>query len=186
MFGDWRGENGSLPFQSLGGIVSLNADTGNAFLDAYARQIDELENNPNATRAYDKGLEAEFDKIKAQVLGTKANGSGQADGSGKAGSASGGTKSGGTGGTGSKSGGADGSDAGGAASGSGSGSGSNSIPPEADSISKVKESAGGTAAAQVQKIADGAAAQIGGSDGPAVAGAPPAPGRARAQMRPEG
>jgi hypothetical protein len=54
--------------------MSVSANNGNAFLDDYARQINQLEKDPNATPEYGKKLEEAFAAIKAQVLGS---GSGQ-------------------------------------------------------------------------------------------------------------
>ena len=49
--------------------MSVDANTGNAFLDSYARQINRLEKDPNATPEYDAALEKQFAAVKAQVLG---------------------------------------------------------------------------------------------------------------------
>jgi trimeric autotransporter adhesin len=126
--------------------MSVEAHSGNKILDSYADQINALEQQAKATggdsREYDEALEKWFAQIKAQVLGTKS--------AGDSGSAPSGTKGTGAGGS--------------------SGSGSDSVPSEADSINKVKRVAGDSAAEAVQKIADGAAAQIGGADGETVAG----------------
>jgi hypothetical protein len=48
----------------------LSVNTGNSFLDSYARQINLLEADPNATSDYNSGLEKVFEAIKEQVLGT--------------------------------------------------------------------------------------------------------------------
>ena len=51
--------------------MSLSANTGNAFLDAYARQIDRLEaqarSTSSDTRGYDAALEKEFEAVKAMA-----------------------------------------------------------------------------------------------------------------------
>lgn len=130
--------------------MSVDANTGNAFLDSYARQINRLERDPNATAANDAALEKQFNEIKAQVLGD----SGPASGSGKGGPGS-------THGSGSRS-------SGSSMPATGSSSGT-TAPPVADSIDKITSTAGPAAAANVQKIADGAAASIGGSAGASVA-----------------
>jgi Calpain family cysteine protease len=51
--------------------MSVSTNTGNAFLNDYARQINALEANPNATPEFDAGLEAHFAAVKAQILGTR-------------------------------------------------------------------------------------------------------------------
>ena len=61
--------------------MSVNANTGNAFLDSYAQQINLLEQDPNATPAYDAALEQEFNEIKAQILGNGGSTSGSGNGS---------------------------------------------------------------------------------------------------------
>jgi hypothetical protein len=48
--------------------MSVDANTGNAFLDSYARQVNRLERDPNATAAYDAALEKQFNEIKAQPV----------------------------------------------------------------------------------------------------------------------
>ena len=75
--------------------MSVSTNTGNAFLDSYARQINRLEKDPNETADYDAALEKQFAAVKAQVLGK----GGAAHGSGDGGPAA--THSGGTGGGGS-------------------------------------------------------------------------------------
>jgi hypothetical protein len=119
--------------------MSVDANTGNAFLDSYARQINRLEKDPNATSEFDAALEKQFAAVKAQVLGD----AGSTSGSGTGGPA-------GTHGT-------------------GSGSNTTPPPPVADSIGQITSAAGPDAGAAVQKIADGAAASIGGSAGASVA-----------------
>jgi hypothetical protein len=122
--------------------MSVSTNTGNAFLDSYARQINRLEKDPNATADYDAALEKQFAAVKAQVLG---NG-GAAHGSGDGGPAA--THSGGTG---------------------GGGSAGGHVATVADSVAKIQAAAGPDAAADVKKIADGAAASIGGRPGVSVA-----------------
>jgi Calpain family cysteine protease len=51
--------------------MSVSTNNGNPFLDDYARQINALEANPNATSEYDAGLEAQFAAVKAQILGSQ-------------------------------------------------------------------------------------------------------------------
>ncbi len=119
--------------------MSVSANTGNAFLDGYARQINVLERDPNATPEYNAGLEAQFALIAAQILGNKNGGA-----------ASGNVGSGG------------GSDAPPA-------TGPGGTATVADSVAKIGASAGPAAADAVKKIADGAATTIGGSAGAAVA-----------------
>jgi trimeric autotransporter adhesin len=130
--------------------MTLATNTGNAVLDAYAKQINALEDDPNATPDYDAALETWYAAVKAQLLGqggTTANpGSGPGKGSGPDSGAPGTSTSGSPG----------------------------TVPlpvPEADSINKIASTAGPDAASSVQQIADGAAASIGGSDGAAVAAA---------------
>ncbi len=82
--------------------MSLATNTGNAFLDSYARQINRLENDPNATPEYDKALEQQFAAIKAQVLGSgddKAATPGGKDGTGSSHGSSSASGSGGGGGS---------------------------------------------------------------------------------------
>ncbi len=140
--------------------MSVDANTGNAFLDSYARQINQLEKDPNATPEYDAALEKQFDAVKAQVLGD----GGSTPGAGNGGPATthGTGSSGATGSTGSKGG-------PGSPPATGSNSGTTPPPPVADSIGQITSTAGPDAAATVQKIADGAAASIGGSAGTSVA-----------------
>ncbi len=62
--------------------MSLATNTGDAFLDSYARQINRLEKDPNATAEYDKALEQQFAAIKAQVLGSGDGGHAPGSGAG--------------------------------------------------------------------------------------------------------
>ncbi len=58
--------------------MSVATNTGNQELDSLGKQINRLEQDPNATPEYDKALEHEFAAVVAQVLGS---GGGQAGGS---------------------------------------------------------------------------------------------------------
>ena len=62
--------------------MSVSANTGNASLDSLARQINHLEQDPNATPGYDQALDAWFAAVKAQVLGSGGGGAAPASGSG--------------------------------------------------------------------------------------------------------
>ncbi len=148
--------------------MSVDANTGNAFLDSYARQINRLEKDPNATPEYDAALEKRFNEIKAQILGTgDGGGSGAGSSSGAHGSSGGSsTSTHGTGSSGST--GSTGSTGPSATGASTPGSSGGVTPPASvpDSVHQITSTAGPEAAAAVQKIADGAAASI---DGPAGA-----------------
>src|ERR1700694_3268416 len=117
--------------------MSVSTNSGNSFLDSYARQINRLEKDPNATADYDAALEKQFAAVKAQVLG---------NGGTTHGSVNGGPAT--THGTGAGSGGPDTPPAPGSSGGpgtppaTGSTSGATAPVPVADSVGKITSAAG--------------------------------------------
>jgi soluble lytic murein transglycosylase-like protein len=53
--------------------TSLDNNNNSSFLESYQQQISLLEQNPNATSAYDQGLEQEFAAVRAQLEGGDCN-----------------------------------------------------------------------------------------------------------------
>lgn len=51
----------------MGGIAAAGA--GASFLQSYHQAIEQQEKAPGATKAYDQGLEHQFDLVKASVTG---------------------------------------------------------------------------------------------------------------------
>src|SRR5262245_743254 len=127
--------------------MSVRANTGDAFLDAYARQVNALEAQARATSSdtpgYDAGLEKQFEAVKAQYLGAHKGGAEKRSCGSPVGSP-----------------GLESPTARSQAAGSGSGAATPSVP---DSIKQIASAGGLGAAATVQGIVNGNA--TGGSVG---------------------